>query len=74
MTSPLTLAGFQRAVDLRIGDLDVPETLFAVPTRPLPLIRTSPLTLSAETSPLMSVTLMLPEIEFDRQPRVHGRA
>ena len=41
----------------------VPEIDLADPTRDAPLMRTLPLTLLAVTSPLMSVTLMLPEID-----------
>ena len=41
-----------------------PEIVFATATFGVPLTLTSPLTVSARTSPLTFVTLMSPEIDF----------
>ena len=64
MTSPLTLDGLERAVRLRRPRSRwCRRSILAVLTRPAPLMRTSPLMLLALRSPLMSATLMFPEIE-----------
>ena len=63
-TVPLTLPIDRLPSVVMPSSVTSPEIVFAASTFGVPLVTTSPLTLSARTAPRMPVAFTLPEIDF----------